>query len=166
MTDKNSEEDAGIDEGYREPKEKVQLAEVALRKPCFCPQANGRRSAYPLHTPCPTHRSSCLLVSKCVSSPQPDQYGLHFPGGTEASRRDAGRGWRKEAKQDQQRSETRSPGTDAAFLCCPYDKAWCFCMNGDCFNSPYISLSIHIDLEWNPQEYTTLLFLNCGMFSS
>ena len=27
MTDKNSEEDAGIDEGYGEPKEKVQLAE-------------------------------------------------------------------------------------------------------------------------------------------
>ena len=116
--------------------------------------------------PAPTHRSYCILVSKCVSSSQPDQYGLHFPGGTEASRRAASRGRSKEAMQDQQRSETRSPGTDAAFLCCPYDKAWCFCMNGDCFNSPYISLSIHIDLEWNPQEYTTLLFLNCGMFSS
>ena len=36
VTDKNSEEDAGIDEGYGEPKEKVQLAGVALRKPCFC----------------------------------------------------------------------------------------------------------------------------------
>ena len=119
MTDKNSEEDAGIDEGYREPKEKVQLAGVALRKPCFCQQANGRRPAYPLHTPCPTHRSSCLLVSKCVSSPQPDQYGLHFPGGTEASRRDAGRGWRKEAMQDQQRSETRSPGLPCSFSLLP-----------------------------------------------
>jgi len=32
VTDKNSEEDAGIDEGYGEPKEKVQLAGVALKK--------------------------------------------------------------------------------------------------------------------------------------
>ena len=92
VTDKNSEEDAGIDEGYGEPKEKVQLAGVALRKPCFCQQANGRRSGYSLHTPCPTLRSYCILVSKCVSSSQPDQYRLHFPGGTEASRRAASRG--------------------------------------------------------------------------
>ena len=57
-------------------------------------------------------------------------------------------------------------GTDAVFLCCLYDKAWYFCMNGDCFNPQYISPSIHIYLEWNPQEDTTLLFLNCGRFSS
>ena len=57
-------------------------------------------------------------------------------------------------------------GTDAVFLCSPYDKAWCFCMNQDHFKRPYISPSIHIDLEWNPQEDTALLFLNCGMFRS
>ena len=92
MTDKNSEEDAGIDEGYREPKEKVQLAGVALRKPCFCQQTNRRRSGYPLHTPCPYTQELLCPVSKCVSSSQPDQYGLHFPGGTKASRRDTGGG--------------------------------------------------------------------------
>ena len=27
-----------------------------------------------------------------------------------------------------------SLGTDAVFLCSMYYKAWCFCMNGDCFN--------------------------------
>ena len=119
MTDKNSEEDAGIDEGYGEPKEKVQLAGLALRKPCFCQQTNKRRSGYPLHTLCPYTQEFLYPVSKCVSSSQPDQYGLHFPGGTEASRRDAGRGWRKEAKQDQQRSETRSPGLPCSFSLLP-----------------------------------------------
>ena len=166
MIDKNSEEDTGTDEGYGEPQEKVQLAGVALRKPCFCQQANGRRPAYPLHTPCPTHRSSCLLVSKCVSSSQPDQYGLHFQ---EAPKHPgemlAGDGGRRPCKTSSG-LKPGPPGTDAVFLCCPYDKAWCFCMNGDCFNHPYISPSIHIDLQWNPQEDTTLLFLNCGMFSS
>ena len=61
--DKNSEEDAGIDEGYGEPKEKVQLAGVALRKPCFCQQAKGRRSGYSLHTPCPYTQE---LLYPCV----------------------------------------------------------------------------------------------------
>ena len=63
MTDKNIEEDAGIDEGYGEPKEKVQLAGVALRKPCFCQQAKTDDLLYP--------------VSKCVSSSQPVQLCLH-----------------------------------------------------------------------------------------
>ena len=54
------------------------------------------------------------------------------------------------------------PGSHEVFLCCRYDKAWCFYMNGDCFNPPYISFPIYINLEWNPQEDTTLLFLNCG----
>ena len=111
-------EDAGIDEGYGEPKEKVHLAGVALRKPSFCQQAS-RRSAYHCIHPAHTHKSYCILVSKCISSSQPDQYGLHFPGGTEASRRDAGRGWRKEAMQDQQRSETRSPGLPCSFSLLP-----------------------------------------------
>ena len=66
MTDKNSEEDDGIDEGYGEPKEKVQLAGVALRKLCFCQQAKGRRSGYSLHTPCPyTQGLLCPCVKVC-----------------------------------------------------------------------------------------------------
>ena len=71
MTDKNSKEDAGIDEGYREPKEKVQLAGVALRKPCFCQKANGRRSGYPLHTPCPYTQEflyPCVKVCQQLST--------------------------------------------------------------------------------------------------
>ena len=63
MTDKNSEEDTGIDEGYEKPKEKVQLAGVALRKPCFGQQAKGRRSGYSLHTPCPYTQE---LLNPCV----------------------------------------------------------------------------------------------------
>ena len=55
--------DAGIDEGYGEPQEKVHLAGVALRKPCFCQQAKGRRSAYSLHTPCPYTQE---LLYPCV----------------------------------------------------------------------------------------------------
>ena len=78
MTDKNSEEDAGIDEGYGEPKEKVQLAGVALRKPCFCQQANGRRSGYLLHTPCPYTQELLYPCVKVCQRSQPDQYGLHF----------------------------------------------------------------------------------------
>ena len=65
------EEDAGIDEGYREPKEKVQLAGVALRKPCFCQKANGRRSGYPLHTPCPYTQEflyPCVKVCQQLST--------------------------------------------------------------------------------------------------
>ena len=58
------------------------------------------------------------------------------------------------------------PTSHAVFLCCRYEKAWCFCMNGDRFNPPSIFRSIHICLEWNPQEDTTLLFLNGGMFLS
>ena len=71
VTDKNSKEDAGIDEGYREPKEKVQLAGVALRKPCFCQKANGRRSGYPLHTPCPYTQEflyPCVKVCQQLST--------------------------------------------------------------------------------------------------
>ena len=117
--------------------------------------------------PAPTHRSYCILVSKCVSIPQSDQYGLHFPGGTKASRRDTSSGWSKEDMQDQQQSETRSPRHRCSFSsAAPYNKAWCFWVNGDLFSPQYISPSIHIDLEWDPQKDTTLLFLNCGMFSS
>jgi len=61
--DKNSEEDAGIDEGYGEPKEKVQLSGVALRKPCFCQRSKGRRSGYSLHPPCPYTQE---LLYPCV----------------------------------------------------------------------------------------------------
>ena len=69
--------------------------------------------------PAPTHRSYCILVSKCVSSSQPDQYSLHFPGGIKASRRDPSSGWSKEAMQDQQMSEPRSPWHWCSFSLLP-----------------------------------------------
>ena len=53
VTDKSSEDDAGRGEGYGEPKDNVPRAGVALRKPCFCQQANGRRFGYSLHRLCP-----------------------------------------------------------------------------------------------------------------
>ena len=71
MTDKNSEEDAGIDEGYGKPKEKMQLVGVALRKLYFCQQANGRRSGYSLHTPFPYTKESlypCVKVFQQLST--------------------------------------------------------------------------------------------------
>ena len=34
-------------------------------------------------------------------------------------------------------------GTDAVFLCSPYDKAWCFCMNGTSLSSIYFPLHPH-----------------------
>ena len=92
MIDKNSEEDAGTDEGYGEPKEKVQLAGVALRKPCFCQQANGRRSGYSLHTLCPNTLGLMYPCVKLSAALNLISYGLHFPGGTKASRRDASSG--------------------------------------------------------------------------
>ena len=78
MTDKNSEEDAGIDEDYGEPKEKVHLAGVALRKPYFFQQAKGRGSGYSLHTPCPYTQELLYPCVKVCQRSQPDQYGLHF----------------------------------------------------------------------------------------
>ena len=70
--------------------------------------------------PAPTHRSYCILVSKCVSSSQPHQYGLHFPGGTKASIRDVSSGWSKEAMQDQQRPQTWSPMFPCSFSLLPH----------------------------------------------
>ena len=79
MTEKNSEEEAGIDEGYGEPNEKVPLAGVAVRKPCFCQQANGRSSGYLLHTPCPYTQDLFYPVSECVSISLPDQLWSPLP---------------------------------------------------------------------------------------
>ena len=98
--------------------------------------------------PAPTHRSYCILVSKCVSTCQPDQYGLHFPGGTKASRRDASSGWSKEATQDQLRSETRSPRHQCSFSLLPHMTRPCVFEWMWPFNPQYILPSIHIDLEW------------------
>ena len=92
MTDKNSEEDAGIDEGYREPKEKVQLAGVGLGSRAAANKPTGEGLL--IHCTHPALLTG-VLVSLCQSVSAAlnlISYGLHFPGGTKASRRDASRG--------------------------------------------------------------------------
>ena len=118
MTDKSSEEDAGRSEGYHKPKNNVPCAGVFLRKPCFCQQAN-RRSGYLLHTLCPYTLDLLYFCVKQSVSINLIDYGLHFPGGTKASRTDASSGWSKEVMQDQQRSEIRSPGHPGSFPLLP-----------------------------------------------
>ena len=116
--------------------------------------------------PAPTHRSYCILVQSVsaalnlINMVSTSQEAPKHPGEMLAVD-----GVRRPCKTSSG-LKPGPPGSHAVFLCCPYDKAWCFCMNGDRFRPPYISRSIHICLEWNPQEDTTLLFLNCGMFSS
>lgn len=110
-------------------------------------QAKGR-SGYPLHkNSAPTHRSSCILVSKCVKV-------LNLISMVPLPRRHQSIRWRCASSGCGVRSPSTSsglkpgpPGSHEVFLCCPYDKAWCFCMNGDCFNHRYISCLIHIDLN-------------------
>ena len=91
MTDKSSEEDAGRSEGYHKPKNNVPCAGVFLRKPCFCQQAN-RRSGYLLHTLCPYTLDLLYFCVKQSVSINLISYGLHNPGGTKASRKDASSG--------------------------------------------------------------------------
>ena len=166
MTDKNSEEDAGIDEGYREPKEKVQLAGVGLGSRAAANKPTGEglliRCTHPalltgvLVSLCQSVSAALNLISMVSTSQEAPKH----PGEMLA-----GDGGRRPCKTSSG-LKPGPPGSHAIFLCCPCDKAWCFFINGDCFNTPYISHCIHIDLEWNAQEDTTLLFLNCGMFSS
>ena len=93
MTEKNSKEDAGIDEGYGEPKEKVQSGWSGLEEAVLLPTSQWKKVwlfvAYslPLHTG--VIISLCQIVSAALNL---ISYGLHFPGGTKASRRDASRG--------------------------------------------------------------------------
>ena len=56
------EEDAGIDEGYGEPKERCSWLEWPWGS-CASAKVNGRRSAYSLHTPCPYTQE---LLYPCV----------------------------------------------------------------------------------------------------
>ena len=92
VTDKSSEDDAGRGEGYDEPKDNVPRARVCLRKLCFCQQANGRRSGYSLHTLCPNTLGLMYPCVKLSAALNLISYGLHFPEGTKASRRDASSG--------------------------------------------------------------------------
>ena len=63
VTDKKNEEAAGRDEAYGASKEKIQLAGVALRKLCFCQQANGSRSGYWFRRLCPY---TLVLLYPCI----------------------------------------------------------------------------------------------------
>ena len=62
-TDKSSEDDAGRGEGYDKPKDNVPRAGVALRKPCFCQQANGEGLDIHCARCAPTDWIYCILVS-------------------------------------------------------------------------------------------------------
>ena len=79
VTDKSSEDDAGRGEGYGEPKDNVPRAGVALRKPCFCQQANGEGLDIHCTRCAPTDWIYCILVSNCVSISQPDQLWSPLP---------------------------------------------------------------------------------------
>ena len=98
--------------------------------------------------PAPTHRGYCVLVSKCVGICQPDQLWPPLPRRYQSIQKDASSGWSKEAMQDQQRSETRSPRHQCSFSLLPHMTrpgvfGWMWP-----FNPQYIFPSIHIDLEW------------------
>ena len=92
VIDKSSEDDAGRGEGYDEPKDNVPCAGVFLRKWCFYQQANGRKSGYLLSRLCPYTRDLLYPCVKLSASVNLISYGLHFPEGTKASRRDASSG--------------------------------------------------------------------------
>ena len=79
MTGKNSEEDAGTEEGYGEPKEKVPLAGVASRKPCSANKQTAEGLVFGCIHPAATHRIYRILVSKGVSSSHPDQLCSPLP---------------------------------------------------------------------------------------
>ena len=91
VTDKRSEDGAGRGECYGEPKDNVPRAGVFLRKLCFCQQAKGR-SGYSLHMLCPYKLDLLYSWVKLSVSINLISYGLHKPGGTKASRRDASSG--------------------------------------------------------------------------
>ena len=94
VTDKSSEDDAGRGEGYDKPKpkENVPRAGVFLRKQCFYQQAKGRKSGYLLSRLCAYTLDLLYPCVKLSASVNLISYGLHFPGGTKASRRDASSG--------------------------------------------------------------------------
>ena len=94
VTDKSSEDDAGRGEGYDKPKpkENVPRAGVFLRKQCFYQQAKGRKSGYLLSRLCDYTLDLLYPCVKLSASVNLISYGLHFPGGTKASRRDASSG--------------------------------------------------------------------------
>ena len=94
VTDKSSEDDAGRGEGYDKPKpkENVPRAGVFLRKQCFYQQAKGRKSGYLLSSLCAYTLGLLYPCVKLSASVNLISYGLHFPGGTKASRRDASSG--------------------------------------------------------------------------
>ena len=134
MTDKNSKEDAGVDEGYGEPKDKVQLAGVALRKLRFCQSQRKKVCLFVAYT-LPLHTG--VLVSLCqsvsaalnlISMISTSQEAPKHPGETLA-----GDGVRRPCKTSSS-LKPGPPGSHEVFLCCLYYKAWCFFMNGDCFS--------------------------------
>ena len=94
VTDKSSEDDAGRGEGYDKPKpkENVPRAGVFLRKQCFYQQAKGRKSGYLLSRLCAYTLDLLYPCVKLSASVNLISYGLHFPGGTKTSRRDASSG--------------------------------------------------------------------------
>ena len=91
VTDKSSEEDVGRGEGYGKPKDDVQRAGALLRKPCLCQQTNGR-PGFSLRTLDPYTLELLYPCVKLSASVNLISYGLQFPGGTKASRRDASSG--------------------------------------------------------------------------
>ena len=91
-TDKSSEDDAGRGEGYDKPKDNVPRAGVFSRKRCFYQQANGRKSGYLLSRLCAYTLDLLYPCVKLSASVNLISDGLHFPGGTKASRRDASSG--------------------------------------------------------------------------
>lgn len=89
VTDKSSEDDAGRGEGYDKPKASVPRAGVFLMKKCFYQQANRRKYGYFLSRLCPYTLDLLYPCVKLSASVNLISYGLHFPGSTKASRRDA-----------------------------------------------------------------------------
>ena len=153
MTEKNSKEDAGIDEGYGEPKEKVQSGWSGLEEAVLLPTSQRKKVclfvAYtlPLHTGvivslCQSVLAALNLISMVYTSQEAPKHPEEML---------AVDGVRRPCKTS--RGLQPGPlGSHAVFLSCPYDKAWGFCMNGDCFNPPYMSTSIPICHEWSPEE--------------
>ena len=92
VTDKSSEDDAGRGEGYDKPKANVPRAGVFLMKKCFYQQANRRKYGYFLSRLCPYTLDLLYPCVKLSASVNLISYGLHFPGSTKASRRDASSG--------------------------------------------------------------------------